>query len=161
MDFNRLSEFLVLASAGSVKSAAEKLGIPSNVLSTRLRGFEHSLGTVLIRRNAHCFELTESGEKLLAEAPRLLADYEGMLTSLQNVQGTDFKSLRLQLCAQTMPPELGPFLDVYCRQYPSLFLDLYDENSGDWEWHEYNVKTYHILAQKGCQIGRASCRERV
>ena len=28
--------------------------------------------------------------------------------------------------------------------------DLYDENSGDWEWHEYNVKTYHILAQKGC-----------
>lgn len=129
MDMDRLSEFLIIAEERSFKTAAKRLGVAPNVLSTRFGAFEKSLGTALFDRSAHRFELTESGRSLLKSAREILSSYENTLSSLRSVRGASFRSLRLQLCAQTMPAELGPFLDQYCRRYPTLFLDLYDENN--------------------------------
>ena len=129
MDLERLSDFVLLSEEGSFKAAAARLKLAPNVLSTRFRTFEKSLGTELLVRNAHRFELTESGKSLLKDAREILSDYEKIRASIRSVQGARFRSLRLQLCAQTMPAELGPFLDRYCRRYPTLFLDLYDENT--------------------------------
>lgn len=129
MDLDRLREFVILSEERSIKTASARLHVAPNVLSTRLTAFERSLGATLFDRNAHRFELTENGRTLLRNAKELLDSYDKTLSSLQSVQGTSFRSLRLQLCAQTMPAELGPFLDQYCRRYPSLFLDLYDENN--------------------------------
>ena len=129
MDLDRLREFVVLSEERSIKAAAMRLHIVPNVLSARLNVFEKSLGAALFDRDAHHFELTESGKILLRSSKEILDSYDKALSSLQSVQGAAFRSLRLQLCAQTMPAELGPFLDVYCRRHPSLFLDLYDENN--------------------------------
>ena len=129
MDLDRLAEFAVIARSGSLKQASEELGIAPNVLSTRFSGFERSLGTKLIERNAHRFALTEQGETLLGRTRGLLEGYERLRSSMQSIRGSSFRALRLMLCAQTMPMELGPFLDRYCRAYPTLFLALYDENA--------------------------------
>lgn len=128
MDFNRLEEFLVIAEEKSFKKAAARLKIAPNVLSTRFRSFENSLGTELFVRNSHIFELTESGRILLNSANSLLDSYHAVCTSMKGIQGTSYRSLRIMLCAQTMAAELGPFLDLYSRKYPKLFLGLYDEN---------------------------------
>lgn len=128
MDLHRLYEFTVIAEEGSFKSAAERLKVASNVLSTRFRGFENSVGTTLINRNAHKFELTQSGKTLLQKAPQMLDAYDRLRTSMDHIKGRTFKSLRIMLCGQMLPMELGPFLDLYCRQYPSMFLGMYDEN---------------------------------
>ena len=131
MDLDRLSEFIIIAEEGSFKSAAARLGVAPNVLSTRFRGFEQSLGAELFERDAHHFALTESGRSLLKHAKGLLDSYDKMRVSMQSIQGASFRSLRLMLCAQTMAAELGPFLDRYCRRYPTLFLGLYDESTCD------------------------------
>ena len=128
MDLERVSEFIVIAEEGSIKKAAEKLGVAPNVLSTRLQSFENSIGAVLINRNAHKFELTRSGEIFLQKAPQMLDAYDLLRTSMDHIKGRTFKSLRIMLCGQMLPMEFGPFLDRYCRQYPSMFLGLYDEN---------------------------------
>lgn len=129
MDLDRLSEFLVIAEEGSFKRAAARLGVAPNVLSTRFRGFEQSLGAELFERDAHHFVLTESGQSLLKHAKGLLDSYDKIRVSMQSIQGASFRSLRLMLCAQMMAAELGSFLDRYCRAYPTLFLGLYDENT--------------------------------
>ena len=85
MDLDRLSEFLVIVCRGSVKIAANELGIAPNVLSTRLKAFERSLGVDLIRRNAHTFELTEAGYSLLKDADGLMEQYERMVSSVQAI----------------------------------------------------------------------------
>lgn len=131
MDLDRLSEFMIIAEEKSFKSAAARLGVVPNVLSTRFRGFEQSLGAELFERDAHHFELTESGQSLMKHAKGLLDSYDKMRISMQSIQGASFRSLRLMLCAQTMAADLGPFLDRYCRRYPTLFLGLYDENTCD------------------------------
>ena len=128
MDLDRLYEFTVIAEEGSFKSAAERLNVAPNVLSTRFRGFENSVGTTLIQRNAHKFELTQSGKTLLQKAPQMLDAYDRLRMSMDHIKGRTFKSLRIMLCGQLLPMELGPFLDRYCRQYPSMFLGMYDEN---------------------------------
>ena len=129
MDLDRLSEFLVIVCRGSVKIAANELGIAPNVLSTRLKAFERSLGVDLIRRNAHTFELTEAGYSLLKDADGLMEQYERMVSSVHHLSGATYQSLKLLPCGQFLAPELGPFLDRYCREHPRLFLDLYDENA--------------------------------
>ena len=129
MDLERLSEFVALTEEGSFKQAAKRMELAPNVLSTRFAAFERSLGVKLIDRNAHSFELTEAGKHLQQDAKALLGSYEQTLVSMQSLGGASFRNLRLQLCAQTMASELGPFLDIYCRRHPTLFLDLYDENS--------------------------------
>ena len=52
MDMDRLSEFLTVCEAGSFKAAAARLGVAPNVLSTRFRTLERSMGAQLSRRNA-------------------------------------------------------------------------------------------------------------
>ena len=129
MDTDRLREFKVIADSGSFKEAASRLGVAPNVLSTRFRAFENSLGTTLIHRNAHSFELTSSGRVLYERSGELLRQYDAIINNMCSVRDSSYRRLKLQLCAQSMPVELGPYLDKYCRQYPSLFLGLYDENT--------------------------------
>lgn len=129
MDTERLREFRVIVDAGSFKAAAAELGIAANVLSTRFSSFENSLGTKLIERSSHRFELTSAGRVLYKRADELLRNYASIITGMSNIHNSSFRSLKLQLCAQAMPMELGPYLDNYCRRYPNLFLGLYDENT--------------------------------
>ena len=129
MDLDRLAVFVVIAEEGSIKKAAARLNLAPNVLSARLRGFEQSLGASLFERDAHHFNFTKSGQTLLRNAKELLDTYGKLRVSMESVQGATYQSLRLMLCAQTMASDLGPFLDLYCRRYPKLFLGLYDENT--------------------------------
>lgn len=129
MDIERLKEFIVITEAGSFKEAASILGVSPSVLSTRFAVFEQSLGTTLLYRNNHSITLTESGVTLFKNAPEIVSSWETLKSSIKASKGKMVNTLTLQLCAQTMPSELGPFLDKYCRSHPGLFLDLYDENN--------------------------------
>ena len=129
MDLQRLSYFLVIAESGSFKEAAGRLQLAPNVLSARFTAFERSLGVTLIERSAHRFQLTPAGCRLRQDALDILKSYEQILSSMQSLHSASFRNLRLQLCAQTMASDLGPFLGIYCRRHPTLFLDLYDEIS--------------------------------
>lgn len=129
MDMERLKEFLIIVETGSFKEASAILGIAPSVLSTRFSAFEESLGTKLLERNNRLVVPTESGKILLGNAHEIVSSWETIKTSLKASRGTIVNTLTIQLCARTMPSELGPFMDKYCRSHPGLFLNLYDENS--------------------------------
>ena len=128
MDMERLKEFLIIVETGSFKEASAILGIAPSVLSTRFSAFEESLGTKLLERNNRLVVPTESGKILLGNAHEIVSSWETIKTSLKASKRT-INTLNIQLCARTMPSELGPFMDKYCRSHPGLFLNLYDENS--------------------------------
>lgn len=129
MDIERLKEFVLIVEVGSLKTASRMLGISPSVLSFRLSSFENSLGVSLLERNNRRLQLTPSGELLLKSASNLISTWETLKTNVKTNTATYASSLKIQLCARSMPNELGPFLDVYCRKHPRLFLDLYDENT--------------------------------
>ncbi|MBR1757380.1 MAG: LysR family transcriptional regulator [Lachnospiraceae bacterium] len=128
MDIERLKEFLLIYETGSFRSAAKVLDIAPSVLSTRFKNFESSIGTKLLVRNSKYIELTDSGKLLIHNAKDLIQNWETVKKSVKSLKGTEVSSLKLQLCAQTMPSELGPFLDLYNKNHPGLLLDLYDDD---------------------------------
>lgn len=128
MDLDRLQEFLIVAEEKSFKKAAARLGLPSNVLSTRIRNFENSLNTALIVRVKNGIELTETGKALLPNIGTLLRSYTHATDLLDDLKSHTFQSLSLQFCAHMIAPEVGPYLDSFCRRHPQLILNIYDEN---------------------------------
>ena len=59
----------------------------------------------------------------------ILASWEHTEKKLDAMKNREASSLAIQLCGQTMPSELGIYLDIYARSHPRLFLNLYDDNS--------------------------------
>jgi DNA-binding transcriptional LysR family regulator len=129
MDIERLKEFILINETGSFKAASDMLDIAPSVLSARFKNFESSLGCKLLERNNHYVKPTEKGMMLLKNATELVQSWETAKLAVRNLNGSVISSLKIQLCAQSMPSELGPFMDIYSKSHPWLFLDLYDENN--------------------------------
>jgi DNA-binding transcriptional LysR family regulator len=129
MDIERLREFLTIVNEGSFRRAAEKLQVSPSVLSARFQGFERSMGAVLLKRNNHWVKPTEQGRALIRQGEDLLDCWEHTAGKLDAMKNREATSLAIQLCGQTMPSELGIYLDIYARSHPRLFPNLYDDNS--------------------------------
>lgn len=129
MDLDRLREYMMVAEEKSFKKAAERIGIPSNVLSTRIRGFEKSLNTELVIRTKNGIKLTETGKALLPKADMLLKSYTHAANLMDDLKNHTFQSLNLQFCANKVASEVGPYLDIFCRKHPQMILHIYDENA--------------------------------
>ncbi len=71
LSFTHLQHFLAVADQGSVRAAAEALGLSQPAVSKSLRSLETALGAPLIQRTARGSTLTPSG-KLLYSRARLI-----------------------------------------------------------------------------------------
>lgn len=67
-DWNDLRAFLAIVRTGRLTAAALQLGLEHSTLSRRIKGLEAALQTRLFDRRPTGYVLTESGEKLIAEA---------------------------------------------------------------------------------------------
>lgn len=128
MDLNRLKEFTVAAKTLNLKKAAEELNVSSATLSARLRSFEKSLGVTLFTRNGSSLFLTEAGTRLLPSALEIISDYGTLSESLQITSRHHYGRLQLAVAGGGLPLYLGPFLDQLNNRFPSLKLDLMDDN---------------------------------
>ena len=63
MDLNSLDWFCVAVRAGSLRNAAETLGVSAPTLSRHLQQLEAQLGNRLLHRSAKQFQLTTEGER--------------------------------------------------------------------------------------------------
>ena len=72
-NLRRLEYFLAVARERNFTRAAERLHIAQPALSRQVRELERELGTELIHRTTHDFELTDAGVLLLARGPDVLA----------------------------------------------------------------------------------------
>src|SRR5437868_8800784 len=61
MNFNHLYYFHVTAAEGSVKSAAERLGVTQPTVSEQIRMLERALGVQLFERGSTGLRLTQAG----------------------------------------------------------------------------------------------------
>ncbi len=96
--FRRLEVFIAVVEAGSVRGAADRLGISQPSVSGHVQALEQQLGQTLFeRRRGAASGLTEHGRRLHERAVALLAQAEAMASSLGLAGGA--KS-RLVVCAQ-------------------------------------------------------------
>ena len=73
-----LATFVRIAERGSLSAAARDLGTSQPSVSRRLAELEARLGAVLVRRSTHALALTPAGTALLADARRMLGEWEAI-----------------------------------------------------------------------------------
>jgi DNA-binding transcriptional LysR family regulator len=130
LELSLLRSFRVVAAAGSISLAAERVGRTQSALTMQMQRLEDIVGQPLLHRGARGVWPTFAGERLLAHAERMLALNEEALADLsgENFQGSVKFGLPEDYAVGFLPPLLRSFgarhpgveLEVVCA--PSVQL---------------------------------------
>jgi DNA-binding transcriptional LysR family regulator len=123
MDLNATRMFVGVVQAGSLSSAASRLGIPLPTLSRRIRDLERQLKVQLLERSARGAKLTDAGSRLYQHASRgieaLVEAEQAVVSDEAGLKGR----LRLSL-PQTVEP-WWELLGAFQRRYPDIQVYVY------------------------------------
>jgi DNA-binding transcriptional LysR family regulator len=123
MDLNATRMFVGVVQAGSLSSAASRLGIPLPTLSRRIRDLERQLKVQLLERSARGAKLTDAGSRLYQHASRgveaLVEAEQAVVSNQAGLKGR----LRLSL-PQTVEP-WWELLAAFQRRYPDIQVYVY------------------------------------
>lgn len=111
----QMEYFSAVAEAGSLRRAAQRLGVTQPTLTVQLRALEETLGVTLFERTRSATLLTPVGRSLLPEAHALLAQWRNIVESAHLFSDHSHSTYRLGV-----PQTLGPYL------LPSLLPTLHE-----------------------------------
>lgn len=115
-----LIAFETVAEAGSVTTAARRLGCSQPTLSRQLQRLEADLGAHLLQRHAQGMRLTAAGERMLAFARERLAEEDALRAELREGDG-ELRGV-VRIVASTTPSDyLVPgFVARFAERYPAV-----------------------------------------
>ena len=110
-----MQAFAAVGHSGSFAEAARKLNIANSVVSKRIKDLEDFLGTQLFLRTTRKVTLTDTGQRYLEQAQRILDDLteveSGIRHQSQKPVGTIRLTAPLSFGLQTLAPALVSYLD--------------------------------------------------
>lgn len=123
-DWDDIRHFLAVAREGSVRAAAERLGVNHATVLRRIAQLEARLGTQMFERLPSGYRLAAAGEEVLALAEKMEASSNQLAA---RVFGRD-QSVR-GLLRVTLPPTLAnhllmPDLADFAQAYPEIEMEI-------------------------------------
>ncbi|GAA2075752.1 LysR family transcriptional regulator [Microbacterium hatanonis] len=88
LDLVALRSLVEIADAGTFTGAARALGVSQPAVSQHVRALETRFDATLVTRSSRRIVFTAAGERVLAEARRLLAVHDDVLRSLETLEET-------------------------------------------------------------------------
>ncbi|TIU28921.1 MAG: LysR family transcriptional regulator, partial [Mesorhizobium sp.] len=119
-NIKQIETFLLVATLGSFRKAAERLNTTQPAVSTRIAGLEKALGAKLFERHSGTVKLTAEGQRLLPPAQRVLHVAERlqlMANSLSETSETA-RVLRLGVAETIVHTWLPDFLKELQASHP-------------------------------------------
>ena len=111
-----LSALSLLATFGSLREAADRLGVTRSALSHRIAELEKSLGVPLVRKAGRNLVLTEDGERLLGSVGDALDRIDAAVQPFQRNRG----QIRLSTVATFASHWLIPRVAEFQAQHPQI-----------------------------------------
>jgi DNA-binding transcriptional LysR family regulator len=109
-----------VARAGSIRKAAEKLGVASTALNRRILDFEKEIGSPLFERLPRGVRLTAAGEVLIATIRRSLSDLASAGSQIEQLRGLVRGSVRIA-CSESTANDLIPeAIARYQERFPGV-----------------------------------------
>ena len=128
MDWNALKLFLAIAETGSLNGAARALGVNHSTVFRRLNVFEEQIGSRLFERLSHGYELTATGEELLATAK----DIAGLVDDMERrIVGKDIQPsgiVRVTAPNNIAYRYLPHYITRFNEVYPDIRIELLISN---------------------------------
>ena len=119
-----LQTFLVVASEGSFRLAADKLNRAHSAISIQIRQLEEQLQVRLFERTTRSVRLTEDGRAFHARARDLLAEVDDLHAMFAGDRVALRGRLRVDLPAEVARTTIVPALPDFLATHPGLELEL-------------------------------------
>jgi len=129
MDIRQLRYFIQVAERGSFSRAADHLRVAQPALSKHIQEMESELGVRLLDRSARGVSTTEAGERLLAHAHRILAEFAEIPDSVRG-EATPRGEVRLGLPGTVSELVATPLIEAARARYPQLRIRIVEAMSG-------------------------------
>jgi DNA-binding transcriptional LysR family regulator len=124
IDWDDVRYFLTVAREGSVRAAAERLGVNHTTVLRRVAQLEESLGAQLFEKLPSGYRLTDAGEEILEFADQMQASSRLLETRVlgrdQSVRGLLRVTLPSPLSGHLLMPDLAEF----ARLHPDIEMDI-------------------------------------
>ena len=126
---DELELFVAVVDAGSLRQAAENLGVDNAVVSRRLKRLEEKLATTLLNRTTRRLSLTEEGQWFYQEAVTVLNQMAQAEAALIARKAEPEGVLRVDAATPFILHQLIPLISEFRRRYPRIELHL-DSSDG-------------------------------
>ncbi|PLX42070.1 MAG: LysR family transcriptional regulator [Hyphomicrobiales bacterium] len=123
-DWNLLHTFVVLAEAGSITGAAERLGRKQPTVSNALRRLEDQIGKKLIERSPGMFRLTDAGQLLHREAIDIYGSITRLSTLMRDVMDEVRGHVRIAMASHVVCPLFDDSLRAFHAANPKATFSL-------------------------------------
>lgn len=140
-DLTLLRAFVCIVECGGISAGARRLRIAQPTLSRQLRTLEELCGTALLRRDTHRMSVTETGQRLLADAKAILAHAEEADRRLREDHTTLSGHLRLFATADLGQWVVTPLVSQFLQSNPKVTATL-----------AMNNRPLQMI-QEGCDVG--------
>lgn len=135
MDLRQLRYFTAIVEQGSFSKAALKLRVAQPALSQHLRHMEDELGVALLHRGTRGVQPTEAGERLLAKARIILAEFAELRDSVRGEQAAPAGEVRIGLPGTVSEQFSVPLIEAAQERFPDVRIRIAEAMSGfvlDW-----------------------------
>lgn len=122
LDLSLLRTFVAVAETGSATRAAERVHLTQAAVSQQLKRLEEGVGRPLLERGPRGFHPTQAGERMLAQARRMLA----LNDEVFDVMAAPDKAgvVRIGVPRDLAHPLLPPILKAFRQEWPRVELSL-------------------------------------
>lgn len=123
-----LDIFMTILVQGSMKRAAQELGVSVSALSHRMRKLEAQIGVRLLNRTSRSLSPTVAGERLAEQLTPGFALIEEALGSLARQRDNPAGRLRINVLRDAAQLLITPALGRYMATYPDMQLDIHADD---------------------------------
>jgi DNA-binding transcriptional LysR family regulator len=142
----RLHYFLQVAEAGSIRGAADRLGIEPSVVSRQVQQLEDELGVQLLQRHGRGIIPTEAAKLVIDHCRERRSSEALLLTQIGELKGLERGEIHIVAGEGFIEELVRWVLQDFCQQYPKLVVTLEFANA---------VDVVRMLANDQAHIGLA------
>lgn len=140
-----LEVFLTIVREGSMRAAADTLGVGAPAVTLQLKALEEKLGVDLLFRTTRSVALTDAGRVLFDAAAPAYRDMIYALKKAQNMARSTTGTLRLSMSRGAYIAAVAPVLETFQSQNPGISLDI--------SWNEELVDIVREGFHAGIRLG--------
>lgn len=122
IDLQHLRFSVAADDCGSLRQAAEILGVRQSTLSRSIRQFEDTIGIVIFGRSSGGVEPTPAGRSILRMARTILEEFDALIATARSTRNGDTGRLAVGFCTSLTAGNLRASLLDFRQRFPRIEL---------------------------------------